>query len=369
MATKIIKFDLPMKGVKVTSLEELQDNFSADILPIFQTGRLAKWLKSRELLAQSEAIAAIDKASSELQQLAAICRVLELDDDEEVLQFLLDDRKVAQAAPPPPIATAVEVDYEDVASPIAAAVNWSGQDLSGREFIGDDLRNANLKNTNLSSANLSKANLSGSDLSGANLINVNLSEADLSGCDLSDADLTNAQLDGANLTGAILVNTNLTWTKLSKANLTNANLTSANLKNALTGESTWEPKWKTWNSPIATEYKKGNKDDDFVNFSGANLTDSNLSGSILFGLNLKNANLTRANIENSQWYNANLTNADLSFSSLEGLIFSCTDGALYMYGTFDEKSSKVNLTNTKLIGVIGFKRPANAISSDSSTVR
>ena len=113
MATKMIKFDLSMKGVKVTNFEELQEHFSADILPIFQTGRLAKWLMSRELVAQAEAIVAIDKNSTELQQLVAISRVLELDDDEEVLQFLLDDRQAAQTTSlPPTTETDADVDTE-----------------------------------------------------------------------------------------------------------------------------------------------------------------------------------------------------------------------------------------------------------------
>ena len=131
---KMIKFDLQMKGVKVTSFDELQENFSADILPIFQTGRLAKWLMSRELVAHSEAIAAINKASTELQQLAAICRVLALDDDEEVLQFLLDGRQAAQAAQvtaATPAAEASDVETENAPAPSPPSVDWSGQDLSG----------------------------------------------------------------------------------------------------------------------------------------------------------------------------------------------------------------------------------------------
>lgn len=114
MATKMIKFDLQMKGVKVTTLEELQENFSADILPIFQTGRLVKWLMSRELVTQAEAIAVIDKNSTELQQLASICQVLELDDDEDVLQFLLDELQDAQAKTLPLNEIVVEVDAEDL---------------------------------------------------------------------------------------------------------------------------------------------------------------------------------------------------------------------------------------------------------------
>lgn len=97
---KLIKFDLSLKGVRVATLEALQENFSAEILPIFQSGRLAKWLKSRDLLEQAAAIEAIDKNASELQQLKAICQVLGLDDDEEVLQFLLVQPLGIITAPP-----------------------------------------------------------------------------------------------------------------------------------------------------------------------------------------------------------------------------------------------------------------------------
>ena len=91
MKMKPIKFNLSMRGVKIATLESLRENFSAEILPIFQSGKLAKWLKSRDLLEQATAIEAIDKNGSELRQLKAICQTLGLDDDEEVLQSLLKD--------------------------------------------------------------------------------------------------------------------------------------------------------------------------------------------------------------------------------------------------------------------------------------
>ena len=90
---KMIKFDLQINGVKITNIEELQDNFSVEILPIFNSGLLAKWLKSRELIDQARSIEEIDKNTIELIQLKKICQALEIDDDDEILQFMLDDRK------------------------------------------------------------------------------------------------------------------------------------------------------------------------------------------------------------------------------------------------------------------------------------
>ena len=91
MFSKNIKIDLSMNGAKIATLSDFQENLTAEILPIFQSGKLSKWLKSRDLLEQATAIEAIDKNASELAQLKAICQTLGLDDDEEVLRSLLKD--------------------------------------------------------------------------------------------------------------------------------------------------------------------------------------------------------------------------------------------------------------------------------------
>ncbi len=86
---KTIKFDLSMNGAKIATLSDFQENLTAEILPIFQSGKLSKWLKSRDLLEQATAIEAIDKNASELEQLEAMCQALGLGYDEKALQFLL----------------------------------------------------------------------------------------------------------------------------------------------------------------------------------------------------------------------------------------------------------------------------------------
>lgn len=113
---KMIKFDLTLNGDKVTNLEQLQEHFSADILPIFQAGRLAKWFKSRDLLEQATAIEAIVKDGSELQQLKSICQVLGLDDDEDVLQILLDDRQNSMIKPTQSVSGESEVEAEEISN-------------------------------------------------------------------------------------------------------------------------------------------------------------------------------------------------------------------------------------------------------------
>ena len=86
---KQIKFDLQLKGVRVTNLEELQDNFNAEILSTFQSGKLARWFKSREMPEQVLAVEAINKNGNKLEQMKGICQILELDADEEELQYML----------------------------------------------------------------------------------------------------------------------------------------------------------------------------------------------------------------------------------------------------------------------------------------
>ena len=76
---KLIKFDLPIDGVKVRSIEELLDHFNTEILDLHKSGLLAKWLRSQRqpnLYIQVEAIA---ENSSDQERLDALCRVFELD--------------------------------------------------------------------------------------------------------------------------------------------------------------------------------------------------------------------------------------------------------------------------------------------------
>lgn len=53
---RVIKFDLPIDGVKVTTLDELCDHFTTEILDHFHSGVLAKWLRSRDLEKESHEV-------------------------------------------------------------------------------------------------------------------------------------------------------------------------------------------------------------------------------------------------------------------------------------------------------------------------
>lgn len=260
---KMIKFDLRLQDVKVTNLEELQENFCADILPIFQTGRLAKWFKSRDLSELAQAIDAIDKNSSELEQLAAICRVLELDDDSEVLQFLLEDRFSRQTVVQSVVEDIEESEVAEGEAMLApVSLDWNGQDMSKRYFGHDDFRCANFQGTNFSYSDFTGSNLSGANLtqakirktnfSGANLTGAKLdscttdhlgvSRTDFSGADLSNATLTHSKLGYADFSGANLSNATLTHSNLDNADFSGANLSNADLSFSDLGYVKWDEK-------------------------------------------------------------------------------------------------------------------------------
>ena len=65
---KPIKFDLPLNGTRVGTLEQLKNNLSAEVLEPFRSGRLAKWLHVRNLTEQVEAIEALLAADTEHEE-------------------------------------------------------------------------------------------------------------------------------------------------------------------------------------------------------------------------------------------------------------------------------------------------------------
>lgn len=87
---KLIKFDLPIDGVKVKTVEELREHFTPEILDHFRSGLLAKWLVSRKLQDELEAIKALDGAEDALL-LKGLCDVFGIEADEAVIAAILND--------------------------------------------------------------------------------------------------------------------------------------------------------------------------------------------------------------------------------------------------------------------------------------
>lgn len=76
---KEIEISMKMKDTEISSIDDLKNNISPEILSHFRAGRVAKMLLSQGLLTEFDAISAINKNSSSLSQLNAICRVFRLD--------------------------------------------------------------------------------------------------------------------------------------------------------------------------------------------------------------------------------------------------------------------------------------------------
>ena len=214
---KMIKFDLSIGGSKVKTFEELQDNLHVDLLPYLKTGRLVKWFLSRELADKAEMTQAIDVNQSDLALMVALCEVLELEADEDILEKLLA-QVVVETKPVEAPTASVQVEEEeslqeviieeDNAPPAREGhIDYSGQDLSGRNFDDQDLSHANFEGANLARASFKYANLTGANLSNAILDNASFLMANL-----TYTNLTNSQLNGSIFRNAILVDANLSNT-------------------------------------------------------------------------------------------------------------------------------------------------------------
>ena len=85
---KMIKFDLPIDGVKVATLEDLQEHFTIEIVGHFRAGLLARWLRSQGMtreLAAVEGLTARDDAGV----LRDLCLIFEVEADDDAIEAAL----------------------------------------------------------------------------------------------------------------------------------------------------------------------------------------------------------------------------------------------------------------------------------------
>ncbi len=93
---KIIKFDLPINGTKVKNLDELRDNLTDEILTLARSSQLERWLKTRQLPEQAQAVAtAVRSEGTDKGLFLALCRVLEVEAHPDDVKAIFD-------APPAP---------------------------------------------------------------------------------------------------------------------------------------------------------------------------------------------------------------------------------------------------------------------------
>jgi hypothetical protein len=92
---KPIKFDLPLNGTRISTLEQLAENLTPEILEPFRSGKLAKWLRVRKLDEQSGAIEALLAADiqDEVQLFIKLCEVFEREVDEDDAREMIETYK------------------------------------------------------------------------------------------------------------------------------------------------------------------------------------------------------------------------------------------------------------------------------------
>lgn len=87
---KLIKFDLPIDGIKAKNIEELQKHFTIEILSHYRSGLLAKWLRSRSMTEELAALASLD-GLDEHASLKRLCEIFDVEIDDAIVSALLDE--------------------------------------------------------------------------------------------------------------------------------------------------------------------------------------------------------------------------------------------------------------------------------------
>ena len=89
--TKPIKFDLPIDGTKVATVDQLRGHFTTEILGHFRKGVLVNWLRARRGLEKElAAVEALPKDGDDRTLLMALCKAFAIDADEHSVAAALD---------------------------------------------------------------------------------------------------------------------------------------------------------------------------------------------------------------------------------------------------------------------------------------
>ena len=81
---KMIKFDLPIDGVKVATLDDLWGHFTTEMIGHFRSGLLARWLRSRSMTRELEAVEALMEGD-DVAVLKELCRIFEVEADDDAI--------------------------------------------------------------------------------------------------------------------------------------------------------------------------------------------------------------------------------------------------------------------------------------------
>ncbi len=87
---KAIKFDLPIDGTKVRTIEELREHFSTEILDLYKNGLLLKWLINQRYPSYAQAVEQLLPTETDANLLKLLCGIFEVDVDFDTIQQLAD---------------------------------------------------------------------------------------------------------------------------------------------------------------------------------------------------------------------------------------------------------------------------------------
>ena len=97
---KMIKFDLPIDGIKVATLEDLRGHFTTEIVSQFRAGLLARWLRSRNMARELVAVEALTAGDDDVAVLKELCRIFEVEaHDDAIAAALAEETGVAGVRP------------------------------------------------------------------------------------------------------------------------------------------------------------------------------------------------------------------------------------------------------------------------------
>lgn len=91
MAIKIIKFDLPINGTKVDTLDALRENLTDEIVKLARSGQLERWFKSRQQQELAQAIAQAAATHAEDKSLfMVLCEVFGVEVHQDDVNAIFD---------------------------------------------------------------------------------------------------------------------------------------------------------------------------------------------------------------------------------------------------------------------------------------
>ncbi|WP_146108651.1 DUF1566 domain-containing protein [Chromatium okenii] len=88
---KIIKFDLPIDGIRAKNIEEIREHFTLEILAHYRSRLLGKWLAVRKLNTELEALQAIDTSDDDQTVFKRLCEIFAVEADDAVIAVLFND--------------------------------------------------------------------------------------------------------------------------------------------------------------------------------------------------------------------------------------------------------------------------------------